>query len=62
MWLVLVCVCGQVGDIFCLLFVLFLIWEQICLFCLGKGLEVGVVSVAVNMRRNYLRAFFLLFF
>lgn len=46
-----VCVVKLV-TLFCLLFVLFLIWEPICLFCLGKGLEVGVVSVAVNMRRN----------
>lgn len=41
-------VCGQVGDtFFCLcLFVFFLTWEPFCLLSLGKGLEVGVVSVA----------------
>lgn len=40
----------QLVTLFCVLFVLFLVQEPICLFCFGKGLEVGVVSVAVNMR------------
>lgn len=48
--------CGQVGDTFlsfvCFVFNMSVSAEPICLFCLGKGLKVGVVSVAVNMRRN----------
>ena len=42
--------CGQVGDAFFILvclFVFFLTWEPFCLFCSGKGQEVGVVFVAV---------------
>lgn len=46
---------GQVGDTFLSSFCLvglFLTWEPFCLFCVGKSLEVGVVSVAVYVRRN----------
>lgn len=51
MWLVLVFVVKLV-TIFLSLFVFFLTWEPFCLFYLGNGLEVGVVSVAMYVRRN----------
>lgn len=48
-------VCGQVGDAICLFLLFFLFcltWEPFCLFCLGKSLEVGVVSVAVYLEKE----------
>lgn len=49
-------VCGQVGDAICLFLLFFclfcLTWEPFCLFCLGKSLEVGVVSVTVYMEKE----------
>lgn len=59
MWLVLVCVATLVMLFVCFCCFLFcLTWEPFCLFCLGKSLEVGVVSVTVYMEKEYLRDFF----